>query len=105
MSYFGTNRSINIRPVQGESAVKPVTLMDAASWLKAEASLVIHGPVSSEVFEARKSQCMACPERATDTDPPDEIGFCKACGCGTRARAALTVKLTMPAVSCPLKKW
>lgn len=82
-----------------------VTVRNIASWVKAEASLRIHGPVTAEVFEARKAACMGCEHRATNTEPPDEIGFCRRCGCGTSARARLSVKLTMPAATCPLDKW
>jgi rRNA maturation endonuclease Nob1 len=80
-------------------------MRNIASYVKAETSLAIQGPVSREVFELRKATCMGCEHRATNTDPPDEIGFCKKCGCGTSARAKLTVKLTMPEAECPLKKW
>jgi hypothetical protein len=82
-----------------------VTVRNVASYVAAEASLAVLGPVASDVFEARKAACMGCEHRATDTDPPDDIGFCRKCGCGTSARARLTIKLTMPAAECPLKKW
>lgn len=72
-------------------------------YLRAERSLAVEGPVPAVVFEARKAQCMGCPKR--HQNPRDEIGFCGGCGCGERDRARLTVKLTMPAVSCPLGKW
>jgi rRNA maturation endonuclease Nob1 len=81
------------------------TVANIAAYVAAEASLVMSGPVAPEVFEARKAACMGCEHRATNTEPPDEIGFCKSCGCGTSARARLSVKLTMPAATCPQKKW
>ena len=82
-----------------------VTVRNIAAYVEAEASLVMQGPVAPEVFEARKAACLGCEHRATNTEPPDEIGFCKKCGCGTAARARLTVKLTMPKATCPLEKW
>lgn len=72
-------------------------------YLRAERSLAVEGPVSLEVFEARKAQCMGCPKRKEN--PRDAIGFCGGCGCGERDRARLSVKLTMPAVTCPMGKW
>jgi len=73
------------------------------SYVTAEMSLHLEGPVPKEVFDERAKQCRACPELyATDKD---EIGFCKACGCGMNPRARLTVKLTMPKSTCPKSKW
>jgi hypothetical protein len=82
-----------------------VTVRNIASYVAAEASLAVQGPVAPEVFEARKQACLGCEHRAADTEPKDDIGFCRKCGCGTSARARLTVKLTMPAAKCPLDKW
>ena len=82
-----------------------LTVSNVVSYAKAEASLAIHGPVAPEVFEARKAACMGCEFRATNTTPPDEIGFCTKCGCGASNRARLTVKATMPAATCPMGKW
>ena len=74
------------------------------SYIAAEASLFTQGPVSLPVFEERKQACMSCPERMEKPEK-DEIGFCKACGCGERKRAGLSVKLHMPNATCPLNKW
>lgn len=81
----------------------PEPKASAVDYFRAERSLAVEGPVLLEVYEARKGQCMACPKR--QASPRDEVGFCGSCGCGQRDRARLTVKLTMPAVSCPLGKW
>ena len=75
------------------------------SYIRAEASLAIQGPVAPEVFEARKAACMGCEHRLKDTNPADESGFCRRCGCGLNSRARLTVKLTMPEAKCPESKW
>jgi hypothetical protein len=75
----------------------------ASTYINAEMSLHLEGPVPEDVYEFRKSQCMSCPERVPSER--DEIGFCKACGCGTNKRAQLTIKLTMPKVTCPRGKF
>ena len=82
-----------------------VTPANVKKYLNAEASLHLYGPVPQEVFEERKAQCIACPKRMVTDKIPDEIGFCASCGCGISQRARLTVKLTMPASTCPLGKW
>ena len=74
----------------------------AASWLKAEAS-AIFAKLPDDQYEARIAACRQCPQ--LDPLPDPQVGFCKACGCGKRARAELTVKGRMPAATCPLKKW
>ena len=79
------------------------TASQAASYARAEASLVLEGPASPETQEARREACRACPEReAVEGDP---LGFCRACGCGRNPRARLTVKLTMPKATCPRNLW
>lgn len=75
----------------------------AAAWAKAEASLQLEGPVLPQVFEARAASCKACPAREEHKDDP--IGYCSECGCGHNPRARLTVKLTMPAATCPRETW
>lgn len=99
MTYFRRGNN-GVSWTQRQFSVK-----SAISYAKAEASLLMKGPVSPEVFEGRKSTCMGCEHRATDAQPPDEIGYCKKCGCGVSVRARLTVKLTMPDATCPLSKW
>lgn len=80
----------------------------AAQYLKAEVSRIVHGPVAGDALTARLDACKACPKRkdsiAGATDPGG-IGFCDACGCGGRKRAALSIKATMPAATCPQGKW
>lgn len=75
----------------------------AASYVRAEASLLILGPVSRETFETRKIACMSCDHRVESDG--DSIGYCGVCGCGSRKRAMLTIKATMPFATCPLKRW
>lgn len=85
--------------------VAEVTVSNVGKYLSAEASLMLTGPVPDEVFEARKALCVACPSRVLSDKLPDEIGYCRSCGCGVSERAKLTVKLTMPDTSCPQNKW
>ena len=80
----------------------------AAQYLKAEVSRIVNGPVAGDALSARLDACKACPKRkdsiAGATDPGG-VGFCDACGCGGRKRAALSIKATMPAATCPQGKW
>jgi hypothetical protein len=94
------------RPV-GETTIEPPPtpgiLKRVASYAKAELSLLVHGPVTDKEFERRKRACESC--RGLIRHPDDPIGFCGLCGCGTRKRAALSVKLAMPRAGCPLQRW
>lgn len=92
-------------PVISGDPVRELSLRNVGSYLNAEASLHLHGPVSDAVFADRKAKCLSCPSRKVNDKIPDEIGFCSSCGCGVSERSRLTVKLTMPEASCPLKKW
>jgi len=76
----------------------------AASYITAEASLALHGPVPEDVSASRSALCMACPKRVSG-DGADAVGYCNSCGCGTWSRARLSVKVTMPAAFCPLGLW
>jgi len=94
----------NTNPVSAEPVANP-SIANVGKYLSAEASLQLNGPVTDEVFEMRKALCVACPSRVLSDKLPDEIGYCRSCGCGVSERARLTVKLTMPATSCPMNKW
>lgn len=75
----------------------------AAAWAKAEASQVLSGPLSDEQYEARIAVCRSCDQ--LDAADAPQIGHCKACGCGKRPRAEITVKGRMPAATCPKNLW
>lgn len=79
-----------------------MTFARAASWMRAEASLLVQGPLEGDALEARLAACRGCHrfERAEG-----KVGFCTACGCGRSARAELSVKARMPAATCPLDRW
>lgn len=79
-------------------------LSKAVSWAKAEASLLIQGPLPDADYEHRIAQCLACPMLDRHPDQ-NKIGWCKACGCGRKDRAELTVKGRMPKSTCPKGKW
>lgn len=76
----------------------------ARSYLAAEVSLVVSGPVSAEEHARRVTVCRQCPSLVPSEDDP--VGYCGACGCGTRSRARLhESKAWMPRATCPLGKW
>jgi len=75
------------------------------SYVRAEVSNIEQGPVSLPVYEERKKICGECPKRMFPEGYSDPLGFCTECGCGANPRAQLTVKLKLPATSCPLGKW
>ena len=100
----GETRSLSdTRPKEGDNLKTDINLQNIKKYAAAESSLMMEGPVPPKVFLERKASCMSCVHRKED--PADEIGFCKACGCGRTKRAALTVKLTMPKASCPKDRW
>jgi|TARA_X000001382_G_scaffold129484_1_gene121634 hypothetical protein len=74
-------------------------------YLRAEVSNIEQGPVSLPVYEERKKICGDCPKRMFPEGYSDPLGFCTECGCGANPRAQLTIKLKLPATSCPLGKW
>jgi hypothetical protein len=75
------------------------------SYVRAELSNIGQGPVSLPIYEERKKICGECPHRKFVEGYKDPLGFCTKCGCGANPRAQLTVKLKLPATSCPLEKW
>ena len=78
----------------------------AAQYGRAEMSQFFGGKVSQEVFEKRKELCMECPKRKNPKPETENIGWCSGCGCSmTNDRAALSNKLWMPTLECPLKKF
>jgi len=76
----------------------------AADWLVAEASLMLHGPVSRETYQQRMRICIPCPQREVIKNVVGG-GYCRKCSCGSMPRANLTVKLHMPAAECPIGNW
>jgi hypothetical protein len=81
-----------------------VTIRRALSWLRAEASALIRGPLKGNALDARLAACRTC-HRLEPAREPGQLGWCNACGCGTRTRAELTVKARMPDAQCPLDRW
>ena len=82
-----------------------VTPKKVRSYIRAELSNIEQGPVSLPIYEERKKICGDCPHRKFVEGYKDPLGFCTKCGCGANPRAQLTVKLKLPATSCPLNKW
>lgn len=83
---------------------KPGFLRKAASYLKAEASMLVNGPVGEDEYMARVAECLKCPQLQKSVEP-EQMGWCKACGCGQARRAELTVKARMPKAKCPAGLW
>jgi hypothetical protein len=81
------------------------TTKNIKSYIRAEVSNINQGPVSLPVYEERKKICGACPHRTYAEGYKDPLGFCTKCGCGANPRAQLTIKLKLPATSCPINKW
>lgn len=76
--------------------------LKAASYLKAEASKLVSGPVELPIIEARRAACDGC--EGCDKKSEEEW-YCDKCGCPKWDRSRLQVKWEMPAASCPLGKW
>ena len=76
----------------------------AASWAKAEASALLSS-VTDAAYESRVAACIACEHRDTSGCEGEEIGWCKACGCGRTAAAELSRKARLPRATCPASRW
>jgi len=85
-----------------------VLLHNIKQYLKVEVRHATQGPASRREVKKRIDLCKACPSRVEvmegKTDPGG-IGFCSSCGCGASRRSALSVKLTLAGVACPLRKF
>jgi len=94
----------NPEPIEGieKLPLYKRVMKNIKSYVEAEASLANMGELDSEQYEARLNMCRSC-EHLKKTY--DEVGHCKACGCGISKRAALTVKAKMPLSTCPRNKW
>ena len=73
----------------------------AVSYVRAEASLLVSGPLDPAAVSLRLAQCLDCTARV----PSEQVGFCSACACPHWRRSELSVKATMPAATCPLDRW
>lgn len=82
-----------------------ITVKNIRSYLRAEWSNIEQGNVALPIYEERKRICGECPHRKFSAGYNDPLGFCTKCGCGANPRAQLTVKLKLPATSCPIDKW
>lgn len=97
---FSTVERLGDHPCPEDPAT-PGPLAKAVSWVKAEASRVLEGDVPEDQYQARLEACRACPKLKAG----NPVGWCSACGCGTRGRAELSIKAKMPRATCPLGKW
>lgn len=97
----------NLEKVISEEQKEEMAFMDKAkSYTKAEASQMFNGKVSEEIYNKRKQICLGCPKKSNHSPQTEEIGWCLSCGCNSKnPRAALSNKLWMPSLECPLKKF
>lgn len=106
ISIAGWKYSVELNQETGELKVlthERLGLVEkAAEYAKAEASRVLHGPVSLEVIGQRKAACEGC--EGCDKRAEGEW-YCDRCGCPKWKRSQLQVKWEMPAATCPLGKW
>lgn len=105
MTYLRKGTTFNVQTGLPQTAPRVISLGNAVDWAAAEASLALEGPVPEPVHAARLDKCLKCPQLVNSDERPDAVGWCAACGCGTGARSALSVKLTMPAAKCPRGEW
>lgn len=105
MTYLRRGTTFNVHTGAEQTVPRVISLGNAVDWAAAEASLALGGPVPDEVHAMRLARCVKCPQLVNSDENPDAVGWCAACGCGTGARAALSVKLTMPAAKCPRGEW
>lgn len=76
-------------------------LSNAWQFVQSVLSLITKRRLSTTEYEMRLEACLGCPQ--LEKGPP--LGHCKACGCGKRKMAELTIKANMPGAKCPLGKW
>jgi hypothetical protein len=104
--YIGRTIESNPPKLPDDSEPKRVVTPErVAQYAKAEASTIVEGKVSLPVYDARKAACVGCDARVLSNKLPDELGYCRACGCGVSERSRLTVKLWMPSATCPRDMW
>jgi hypothetical protein len=103
LNYFNREK---FDQLQAERLKKQSFVDKAASYSSAELSQMVGGKVSQEVYDKRKTECMGCDRRHNPSPDKEEIGWCRSCGCSAKnSRAALSAKLWMPNLECPLKKF
>lgn len=104
-NYF--NGSANKVKINDEFLEKQKSFAEKAkSYSGIEASQMLQGKVSEEIFNARKEHCLGCHKLVNPSPEIEKIGWCGGCGCGSKnPRAGLSNKLYMPSWECPLKKF
>lgn len=94
------------KPLQNITISAPkITSQKIKGYIGAETSQFLHGRVDEDVYTYRKNICLNCDRRENNSPESESIGWCTACGCGSSKRAALSSKLYMPTVSCPIGKF
>lgn len=109
--YENPAQKINFDEIEQRSKEKSqkqkIQLKHIVSYLKAEWSLIRQGKVSNKIFNKRKLICSSCDKRQNPHPEKEKLGWCSGgCGCQIgNPRAALSQKLYMPTLSCPINKF
>jgi len=90
-----------------EKNIEKISIKKIFFYLKAEFSQAFKGKVTKKIFNKRKQFCLSCEKLKTIKNSKEKIGWCGGgCGCGVGTpRAALSQKLYMPSISCPMSKF
>ncbi len=89
-----------------QRAGRPPNLVMSFKGVYTAITTSISARVSDDVANQRRAACMSCPSRwPGDQHNADPVGWCKSCGCGTGALAALSVKVTKSGARCPKSLW
>ena len=86
-------------------ATPPALVARAVSFIQAMASKVFEPPASEEMQAARLNTCYECVHFLLSLEKPEQIGHCKACGCGVNKLTSLAVKSRILKSSCPKGYW
>jgi hypothetical protein len=81
------------------------TVRNAWRYAKALASVALRGETPVAVRLARTKACLSCPQLRIRPGTDETIGWCAACGCGSKPKAALSLKVLMPGATCPKGRW
>ena len=104
--YDNPIKKIKIKEPKKQNKEK-ISIKKIFSYLKAEFSQAFKGKVTKKIFIKRKELCLSCDKLKKLNNSKETIGWCGGgCGCNVGApRAALSQKLYMPNISCPLNKF
>jgi hypothetical protein len=107
--YENPAKNINFEEIEqkNKTTKQKLQFKHIISYLKAEWSLIRQGRVSNKIFNKRKNICSSCDKLKNPHTDKENLGWCGGgCGCQIgNPRAALSQKLYMPTLSCPINKF